>query len=278
MKQMHKNIPNLYKKESQIGEKQESFIRSQNHKKKDTLKTPVELKLLKSVEMCEELTDSLMKRVPAELLINKISHILHTSRPLHLNYSKPILDEAHETINTQTEQHKVLVEDACKRLQDLNDEKLTLKIALFLADKEETQKILEGVKPNVTDEEFSKIRSFLEIQHALMKNENYQYELLFMYHGAITIVIEKYVEFKSKKYFTEFAHTYAYILEKSYQKYIKIQLDSLLMVQDQRTKIKIKCFQDNRNLYYEPQYKYEMMFMTIGLIYGAGDLLKQLVN
>ena len=71
-----------------------------------------------------------------------------------------------------------------------------------------------------------------------------------MHHGSIMLLIEKFVDFRLQKYSTEFGNTYKHILEKIYQKYRKIQFDELLIIEDQKTKIKIKCFQDNRNLYY----------------------------
>ena len=71
-----------------------------------------------------------------------------------------------------------------------------------------------------------------------------------MHHGAIITLIEQYVGFKYQNSLTQFTTTYGHILEKVYQKYRKIQFDALLLVQDKKIKIKIKCFQDNRNLYY----------------------------
>jgi len=279
MKQMHENIKNFYSNELHIGEKQESSI-SQNQKKKDILNNglkDIELKCLKNVQISEELMKKDGNKKITQLLINRISQILHGSRPSNLNFSKTMLDESHVVIKNQIEQHKLLVEDACERLKNFNDEALSSKITLFLVEKEEMQNVLKDVQQNVTDEEFSKIALFLETQNSL-KNANYQYELLFMHHGSIMLLIEKFVDFRSQKYFTEFGNTYRHILEKIYQKYRKIQFDELLIVEDQKTKIKIKCFQDNRNLYYAPQYKYEMMFMIIGFIYSAGDILNELVN
>ena len=88
-----------------------------------------------------------------------------------------ILDDSHVVIKKQIEQHKLLVEDACERLKNFNDEALSSKITLFLVEKEEMQNVLKDVQQNVTDEEYSKIRLFLETQHALGIKSN-RYTLL----------------------------------------------------------------------------------------------------
>ena len=177
MKEMHKNIKKFYANELQIEEKKELCI-SKNQKKKDILNkgvNHVEVKCLKNVQMSEELMkkDGTDKKI-TQLQINKIAQILHGSRPSNFNYSKTMLDEGHVVIKNQIEQHKILVEDACERLKNFNDEALSSKITLFLVEKEEMQNVLKDVQQNVTDEEYSKIRLFLETQHALgIKSNRY---------------------------------------------------------------------------------------------------------
>jgi len=238
----------------------EKLFKSKDHKNKEILHNVNEIKILKSMLMGDKLK-------------TRIEQILHGSRPSNLNFLKTNFNEAHDVIMMQIAEHKVFVDGACKRLHDLNDDKLTSKIALFLEDNrhnnEETKILAKGVQTNIDNQN----------KNALTTDKvNYHYELIFMHHGASFSLEEKLNCWISRKWSTKFADNYGHTVTKVYEKHAKMLLDTLLVVDDKKTRIKFKCFQDKPGLYYEAQYTYEMMLMVIGLIYGAGDILNELVN
>merc|ERR1711925_572 len=168
--------------------------KSEDHKNKNNLDNVNEMKILMG-----------------DALKTRIEQILHESRPSNLNFLKTNFNEAHDVIMMQIAEHKVFVDGACKRLHDLNDDKLTSRIALFLENnrhnKKETKILAEGIQTNINNQN----------KNALTTDKiNYHYELLFMHHGASFSLKEKLEIWILRKWSTKFADNYGHILSKVY--------------------------------------------------------------
>jgi len=66
-------------------------------------------------------------------------------------------------------------------------------------------------------------------------------------------------------------------IKRVYNKHEKIVADMMESVKDnERMKIKIKCFKETRCLYDLPKYRFEKIIMTIGImLYGCGSALEE---
>merc|ERR1712034_274064 len=133
----------------------------------------------------------------------------------------------------------------------------------------------------------ARIQSFLEKKEALSTDSTYQYEFILMYLGAMTynhdsqINLEKIMNssfFSNLKEDSKCEMTnYAPTLQKLYKKYEIIVADMLESVEDEKIKIKIKCFREKESLFALPQYKYEWFISTAGaIVHGCGDALEEL--
>jgi len=157
--------------------------------------------------------------------------------------------------------------------------------------KSRVTKLLQNLINTKDSQMISNIKYFLETKDFLSANVLFEYEFILMHHGAMIYnhdLLMKLEPILKSDCFSklsadkkiEFRKGYP-ATQKLYKHHENIVLDKLHAMEDEKMKLKIKCFQEklleNRCLYNSLQYKYEYFIWTIGIIvYGCGGHLKEI--